>query len=136
MWATSCVCMCVCERLLQYDAGRQVVSQDIIMTARHCGEWSSALHLTPSKQLHCVSSPSWKVPCLTGNSDSQQRSTKRATSSGDHPLSFLLVLSPPFFFVLQWSVRMQSSWPFQAEEDNLEGERGSTVPGMFIESSA
>lgn len=31
---------------------------------------------------------------------------------------------------------MQSSRPFQTEEDNLEGERGGTVPGMFIESSA
>lgn len=31
---------------------------------------------------------------------------------------------------------MQSSWPFQAEEDNLVEEREGAVCGMFIESSA
>lgn len=31
---------------------------------------------------------------------------------------------------------MQSSRPCQTEEDNLEGARGGTVPGMFIESFA
>lgn len=31
---------------------------------------------------------------------------------------------------------MKSSRAFQTKEDNLEGERGDAVPGMFIERSA
>lgn len=31
---------------------------------------------------------------------------------------------------------MQSSRPFQTDEDNLEEERGGSVPSMFIESCA
>lgn len=99
----------------------------------------------PSKQLHFVLSPSLEVACLGVSSDSRRESTKRDThvASDCIPLLFLFFFSfhvfasfPSFFFVLQPSVRMQSSWPFQAEEDNLVEEREGAVCGMFIESSA
>lgn len=99
----------------------------------------------PSKQLHFVSSPSLEVACLGVSSDSRRESTKRDThvASDCIPLLFLFFFFISrfcffslFFFVLQPSVRMQSSWPFQAEEDNLVEEREGAVCGMFIESSA
>lgn len=70
----------------------EMMSQDFIMAVRRCGEWSPSLHLPTSKPLNFVLSPGWKVRCLTGNSDSQQRPTKRATSYGDYPLSFFVCL--------------------------------------------
>lgn len=142
MWATSCVCVCVC--LLQYDAGPP--SNESGHHNDGAALWRTVFCFAslPVKTAPlCLVRGAGKSPCLTGNSDSQQRSTK-GTRSAPTIRSFLFfpaLLSVPFFcFVLQWSVRMQSSRPFQTEEDNLEGggggERGGTVPGMFIESSA
>lgn len=78
------MCACVRERvrLSQYGAGRQAVSQDIIMTARHQNSFIVSRRRAG------------KSPRLTGNSVSQQRSTKgpRCTATVVFPLS-----SPPFF---------------------------------------
>ena len=96
------------------------MSQDIIMTARH--HWERfpcfASPPTPVKTAPlCLAAELESPPCLTGNSDSQQPSTKGPMSHGGYPLSFFPFFRPSFpfsffWFVLQWSVRMQSSRPF------------------------
>lgn len=133
MLATSCVCVCVRDCVC---ACCEMMSQDFIMTARHCGEWSPSLHLPHVKTAQFCLVARLESPLL----DRQFRFPTAAHEKG-HVARRLPALLFPFFlfvclFVLQWSVRMQSSRPCQTEEDNLEGARGGTVPGMFIESFA
>lgn len=141
------LCVCVHQCVLQYDADCHAMSQDIIMTVWHCEEWSPALHPPPPpRQNSFISSCRlvWKSLAWESAqipSGSQQRGTLMWHLTAYLCSFFFFFISrfcffSLFFFVLQPSVRMQSSWPFQAEEDNLVEEREGAVCGMFIESSA
>lgn len=98
-----------------------------------------ALHLPSSKTASsCPVAELGKSPALTADLDSQQRSTKRATSYGNYffPLlfcAFSLCVCVCFTMECENAIITAVS---DGGRQFGRGERGGAVPGMFIECSA